>query len=646
MTERWDEQCDSAGPVREPLLEEKGKLFRRTVQGGGWVLSLRLFTQALEMVRLFVLVWALGRARWGLLGIVLLVLTTLQTLTRLGFDVAFIHKRSDDRRYLDTMWTLGTMRGLILCCGVILSAPWIAAFFDASGRFEARHFERVVQFAGVLRDGDDPLTAHIRQRLSPETVRCLERVGRGDVDRAALRVALAADFNRIAADPDLYDEDRFRHVELSPFARDLIASSGPGHETLRVNRRLLQEAWPLFITETVLNRVTAVRVLRLLALTIILGAVTNPGVIRFQKDLNFRRYFFYQSMVSLAAAVTTIILALMLRSVWALVYGRLLGSVLGCAITYWVHPFRPRWAVDWAKAAELWAYGRWILLTTMLGFFQNYGDNLFVAKFLGTTALGGYLLAYRLSQLPATEITLLLSTVLFPAYAKLQQDRQRLREAYLKVLGVTATLSVPVAGLIFLLAPDFVHGFLGEEWGPIVPVLQLLAIKGLTHSLHATFGPVYRAVGRPGITTKLQVVRVILLCVLIYPLTARWGIWGTALTVVLIAVVMQPVGYWMLIGVIRCRVREVLVRIGYPLAATGIMVLVGDLARRGLFDGHSKGSFLGTGLLAVLTYVATIVLLDRWAGYPIVASIRELPRAMLGGRKANGGLSGGRADAD
>ncbi len=626
MDESWDAQEEQ---TLDPLVDGKGVLFRRAVRGGGWLLALRIVTQGLDFVKLLVLAWILGRAKWGLLGIALLTLTTLQTFTQTGFTVAFIHKKTRDRRYLDTLWSVGLLRGVLLSCLMILGAPLAIRFFDGSGRFEPQHFERVGHFAQMLRQSEDPLSSYLFEHLSPGTVVLLDEARAGHPAPAALKQALADDFNRLVAEPGLFTPDRFAGVSLSAFARSLVEKPSDEVEPIRLNRRLLQEAYPPFIKETVLDSTTGVAVLRLLALLMLFGALNNPGVIHFHKDMDFRRNFLFQSVSSLVAALATIVLAFVLRSVWALVYGRLLGAVLQCAISYRVHPFRPRFVIDRAKALELWHYGKWILLTTILSYFQNYGDNLFVAKYLGPTALGMYLLAYRLSQLPATEVTLLLSGILFPAYSKLQHDRPRLRQAYLKVLSMTAVISVPTAGLIFLLAPDFVHGFLKPEWQPIIPVLQVLAIKGLTHSLHATFGPVYRAVGLPGITTKLQVIRVFLLCVLIYPLTARWGVLGTALTVVLIGLIMQPFGYGMLIGVIGCRVRDMLIRITYPLAATGVMVAAAMLLRGVLFPTYSRTSLVVLGLFAVAVYALVVGVLDRWAGYSIVTSVREMIGAVV-----------------
>ncbi len=105
----------------------------------------------------------------------------------------------------------------------------------------------------------------------------------------------------------------------------------------------------------------------------------------------------------------------------------------------------------------------------------------------------------------------------FPAFSKIQDDIPRLRNAYLKVFRLTSFLACPCAGLIFIFSHDFVLLVLGSKWAPIIPVMQILAIKGLERSLGATGGPLFEAVGKPGISTKLQFAKLIMLIILIYP---------------------------------------------------------------------------------------------------------------------------------
>ncbi len=166
-----------------------------------------------------------------------------------------------------------------------------------------------------------------------------------------------------------------------------------------------------------------------------------------------------------------------------------------------------------------------------IGFLVVQGDDIFVGKMLGVTALGFYQMAYLISNLPATEITHVISQVTFPAYSKMQYDLQRLRAAYLDTLQLTAFVSIPIAGGIFILAPEFTEIFLGAKWMPMVPAMQVLVLAGLVRSIQATTGPIFLAVNRPEIEPRWQTVRLLVLIILIYPLSINWGILGTSIAV-------------------------------------------------------------------------------------------------------------------
>lgn len=175
--------------------------------------------------------------------------------------------------------------------------------------------------------------------------------------------------------------------------------------------------------------------------------------------------------------------------------------------------------------------------------------------------------------MPATEITHVISQVTFPAYAKLQHNIPRLREAYLNVLQLTVFISFPVAGLIFALAPDFTTIVLGEKWMPMVPAMQLLVFAGLFRSIAAVTGTIVQAVGKPNIDTKWQIVRFSTLAILIYPVTVEWGLTGAAFSVFL-SIFISNVGFSLsAITLTQCKIREYIKALSISFVGTSIFVL-------------------------------------------------------------------------
>ena len=250
----------------------------------------------------------------------------------------------------------------------------------------------------------------------------------------------------------------------------------------------------LFVTAPLIakffNSTQAELVIMVIAVNMLITGFGNIGIVFFQKELEFNKQFTYEFSATIVDLVVSITLAFILRNVWALVWGGMAKNVTRFILSYILHSYRPRLRFDKDKFRDLFGFGIWISGSTILIFLITQGDDIFVGKMLGVTALGFYQMAYLLSNLPSTEIADVISRVTFPAYSRLQDDLMKLREAYLKVLQVTAYVSIPLAGGIFILSYEFTQIFLGEKWLPMVPAIQILALAGLIGSISATTRPI------------------------------------------------------------------------------------------------------------------------------------------------------------
>ncbi len=607
----------------QPFQRDNKGLYQRTVKSGLWLVALDWSTKLLGVVSLFVLTNLLGSAQWGLLGIASLVISTLGVFTQTGFSAALIQKRDDSQDYLDTAWTIELLRGVMLCVILWMAAPWASLFFDQKGYLEPSHLQKPTAFIRALRDEDRPLSAFLRSGLSSEVRSDIDSLLPTDPVPPVLLQSLCQDLNHVLTGDGWDNPDLTSGISLSGYTQKLKRQSSI--DPVRLHRRILQDAYPGWISQAVMDRDTVEWIIRILSLLQVIGALGNIGTLYFRKDLQFHRDFIFRMISSLSETVITITLAFLTRSVWSLVWGKVLGVILKTIFSYYVHPFRPHIRIEWTKAWDLWKYGQWIFVVGILGYFQVRGDQLFVGKMLGPVMFGLYALAMKLSQAPATEVSLVIAEVTFPAYSKLQDDIPRLREAYLKVLRLTAFITVPISGLIIALGADFVHVFFNSEWWPIIPVMQILSIKGLTHSLHTTFSTVYRAIGKPVINAYLQLIRLVLLVILICPFVSRWGILGAGMTMVSIALIMQPLGYYLIIRVLRCGLWSMLSPIVYPMIAMVIMVGTILLTRGPLFCHHyNLLSLVVLGTIGILVYLGSILIMDTLKIYRVRPLLTEV----------------------
>ena len=368
------------------------------------------------------------------------------------------------------------------------------------------------------------------------------------------------------------------------------------------------------------NNAESVRLIRIVGIALLLTGINNIGVVYFQKELEFKKEFTYQFGHIFADFSVSIISALLFKDAWALAYGFVAGNFVRVIISYKIIDYHPRFLLDKNKFKKLFRYGKWISLSTILSFLITEGDDIFVGRLLSVSSLGLYQLAYKISNIPTTEITHVVSQISFPTYSKIQKEKSLLKSVYLNVLKLTAVLSFPLAGLIFILAPEFVNLFLGENWIEINPIIQILVIWGLIRSIGATTGPLFRAVDRPDLIAKLQFSKAVLLGLLIYPMIKMWGLIGVSWVVVINSIIVNLAANWKAIKVIQCDVYEYVKQILFPIIATLIMIIIILLVKSIIiFDFFV---LLVLALIGFIAYWSMISLFEKLFNYDALFYIR------------------------
>ena len=129
------------------LTKPEGSLSQRTVRGGLWMFLLRIIQQLFGLARLIILARILAPHDFGLMGIALLTMATLETFSQTGFQAALIQKKEDIESYLDAAWTVLIFRGLLLFGILYFAAPFVASFFNTP---EAKPIIQVIGFSVLL----------------------------------------------------------------------------------------------------------------------------------------------------------------------------------------------------------------------------------------------------------------------------------------------------------------------------------------------------------------------------------------------------------------------------------------------------------------------------------------------------------------
>jgi O-antigen/teichoic acid export membrane protein len=295
-----------------------------------------------------------------------------------------------------------------------------------------------------------------------------------------------------------------------------------------------------------------------------------------------------------------------------LVLGNLIGAGARTAAKWRALDWRPRWRFYPAKARELWNYGVHILLFNLLSIALDQADQLLIGVLLGQLQLGYYAIAMKLPELIIANFSLMLTRVLFPAYAKLKTDVAGLSASFLATTRYTAYVTVPLGLGMAVVAPELMLVAFGEQWTPAIPLLRVLALMGLVSTLAWSAGDVLKALGRPSISTQLLLVESLFTFPLIFGLVFQTRL---ALMAAIANLIALSLGTLLRLGVItrflEVKLWHFLPLFGSPFVAGAVMVL-GVAAWRQVISAGPPLLILATAVpLGALIYVGGMWILER-----------------------------------
>jgi O-antigen/teichoic acid export membrane protein len=242
--------------------------------------------------------------------------------------------------------------------------------------------------------------------------------------------------------------------------------------------------------------------LPVLAVGALIAGLENIGTVAFRKELDFRKEFLFLAAKRIAGVAVTIPLAFAFRSFWALVAGIVTGKVLGVLISYRIHPYRPRLSL--AAREELMSFSKWLFVSNLIQFLHTRAPDFILGRVVGSHGLGLFRMATEIGMMPSTEMIAPLNRAVYPAYAQLATDRERLRERIHEVIGVINLIAVPVSVGLYCVSDLVVTVMLGPKWQEAIGIMQIAALTGMLSALQTNTVHVMMAIGRPKVPALVQ----------------------------------------------------------------------------------------------------------------------------------------------
>lgn len=351
-------------------------------------------------------------------------------------------------------------------------------------------------------------------------------------------------------------------------------------------------------------------IIRWLSLGFLLSSFSKVQEAILQRNLNFKALASRSLFASVISGLVGVAMAFMGWGVWSLVTKILVFGTIKTILVWWVSDWRPTLKVSFTHFKDIFSFGINILGWRIFNFSTRRSDDFLIGYFLGTTALGYYNVAYRL-LLMITELLMRVSQkVAIPAFARLQTEPEKLRNAFYQVTQLTSLISFPVFLGMAALAPQLILLTLGEGWNQSIPIMQILAFVGILHSVANFNDSVVFAMGKPSWSLRLKIVSAIVICTGFF-IAVRYGIVAIAAAYVISNYLLYPISILLVHKVIKLDFIKYFGQFKASFFATVFMVL--SILGFQYIIGDSISlllSFTLSIIVAILIYLSSIYLIQ------------------------------------
>ena len=280
-----------------------------------------------------------------------------------------------------------------------------------------------------------------------------------------------------------------------------------------------------FLSAIIFANPLAGDLLRVLCLTFLLDQLTVVPNSLLSRMLMFRQLFAIQVVTLLFRTGSAIALALWGAGVWSLVWASVIASLAQLFLCVGLAPFRPRWRFSKFFLLSTWRTNGSYLASGLLFYLTMNMDLAMVGRSLGAASLGYYQAARGLADEISARIALPLQRVLFPAFSTVQHDRARFRTGVVRSGRLLALVTIPLGFGIAATAEELVTILYGDQWLPMIALLQIIAPAAGLRAAATVGRPVFQATNRVDLSLKLSLVSTLILAALLL-LASPWGLWG------------------------------------------------------------------------------------------------------------------------
>ena len=210
-----------------------------------------------------------------------------------------------------------------------------------------------------------------------------------------------------------------------------------------------------------------------------------------------------QSIVSffslLLSGVVGVSMAALGFAYWGIATQTLVYVTLFTAMTFVYAHWHPTLPVDFHPIREMIGFSSKLIVTNIVIIINTNVFSVILGRLYSPRVVGNYTQANKWNYMGWSLINNMLQGIAQPVFAKTDQEKERQKNIFRKLLRFTAFVSFPLMLGLALVAKEFIVILLGEKWLESAVLLQWLCVMGAFYPISNLFSNLLVARGHSGI---------------------------------------------------------------------------------------------------------------------------------------------------
>lgn len=256
--------------------------------------------------------------------------------------------------------------------------------------------------------------------------------------------------------------------------------------------------------------------LRVLALCIPLNSLNTILVCMMNYTMQFKKQAIISITHTIISGIVGLAMAFMGYGVWALVGQQLTVCFVGIILCWTLNKWRPTLEYSWDSFHELFGFSSKLLITRIIDTIYGNIYTIVIGKVFSPATLGHYSRAQNWAAMPSTNLVSILNNVTFASLSKIQDDKERLKSIYRKMVKTSAFLIFPLMMGLAAVSRPLIIFTIGAKWELCIKILHIICFMFMLTPIHSLNTNLIQVMGRSDLSLKLSIIGKVIAIVVLF----------------------------------------------------------------------------------------------------------------------------------